>query len=146
MIGRKPVLPPLEVAGTISVNEFGWLMLELNTLLPHCRFSTPAWLTDTITRLLDQHKRRRGRLPKGGSAPFVGPEHEAAGGDPEPEEPGPARSAEPALLGQGQPGQGASTPSLEVPEPHFKECRNGTSASAGTGLQEVPDRHPSYKL
>lgn len=35
-IGRKPVLPPLEVAGTISVNEFGWLMLELNTLLPHC--------------------------------------------------------------------------------------------------------------
>lgn len=145
-IGRKPVLPPLEVAGTISVNEFGWLMLELNTLLPHCRFSTPAWLTDTITRLLDQHKRRRGRLPKGGSAPFVGPEHEAAGGDPEPEEPGPARSAEPALLGQGQPGQGASTPSLEVPEPHFKECRNGTSASAGTGLQEVPDRHPSYKL
>ena len=80
------------------------------------------------------------------SAASLGPEHEAAGGDPEPEEPGPARSAEPALLGQGQPGQGASTPSLEVPEPHFKECRNGTSASAGTGLQEVPDRHPSYKL
>lgn len=62
-IGRKPVLPPLEVAGTISVNEFGWLMLELNTLLPHCRFSTPAWLTDTITRLLDQHERRQGKLP-----------------------------------------------------------------------------------
>lgn len=34
-IGRKPVLPPLDVAGSISVNEFGWLLIELNTLLPH---------------------------------------------------------------------------------------------------------------
>ena len=62
-IGRKPVLPPLDVAGSISVNEFGWLLMELNTLLPHCRFSTPVWLTDTITRLLDQHERRQGKLP-----------------------------------------------------------------------------------
>lgn len=62
-IGRKPVLPPLEVAGTISVNEFGWLMLELNTLLPHCRFAPPLWLTDTISRLLDRHERRHGKLP-----------------------------------------------------------------------------------
>ena len=62
-IGRKPVLPPLDVAGSISVNEFGWLLVELNTLLPHCRFSTPVWLTDTITRLLDQHERRQGKLP-----------------------------------------------------------------------------------
>ena len=62
-VGRKPVLPTLDVAGSISVNEFGWLMIELNTLLPHCRFSTPVWLTDTITRLLDQHERRHGKLP-----------------------------------------------------------------------------------
>ena len=62
-IGRKPVLPPLDVAGSISVNEFGWLLMELNTLLPHCRFSTPVWLTDTITRLLDQYERRQGKLP-----------------------------------------------------------------------------------
>ena len=62
-IGRKPVLPSLDVAGSISVNEFGWLLIELNTLLPHCRFSTPVWLTDTITRLLDQHERRQGKLP-----------------------------------------------------------------------------------
>ena len=62
-IGRMPVLPPLDVAGSISVNEFGWLLIELNTLLPHCRFSTPVWLTDTITRLLDQHERRQGKLP-----------------------------------------------------------------------------------
>ena len=62
-IGRMPVLPPLDVAGSISVNEFGWLLIELNTLLPHCRFSTPVWLTDTITRLQDQHVRRQGKLP-----------------------------------------------------------------------------------
>ena len=62
-IGRKPVLPTLDVAGSISVNEFGWLMIELNTLLPHCRFSTPAWLTDTITRLLDQHERPTASCP-----------------------------------------------------------------------------------
>ena len=62
-IGRMPVLPPLDVAGSISVNEFGWLLIELNTLLPHCRFSTPVWLTDTITPLLDQHERRQGKLP-----------------------------------------------------------------------------------
>ena len=61
--GRKPLLPVLDVAGEISVNEFGWLLIELNTLLPHCRFSTPVWLTDTITRLLDQHERRQGKLP-----------------------------------------------------------------------------------
>lgn len=62
-IGQKPVLPALDVAGTINVNEFGWLLIELNTLLPHCRFSTPLWQTDTITRLLDQHERRHGKLP-----------------------------------------------------------------------------------
>ena len=62
-VGQKPGLSSLDVAGSISVNEFGWLMIELNTLLPHCRFTTPVWLTDTITRLLDQCERRRGKLP-----------------------------------------------------------------------------------
>ena len=56
--------------------------------------------------------------PKGGSAPFVDPEHEAAGGDPEPEGAEFVRSAESALLGQEQAGDGVSTPSLEVPERH----------------------------
>ena len=60
-IGRKPVLPPLDVAGSISVNEFG--REALNTLLPHCRFSSPVWLTDTITRLLDRQERSQGKLP-----------------------------------------------------------------------------------
>jgi len=62
-IGQKPSSPQLDTAGTIEVNEFGWLHIQLNTLLPHCRFAPPLWLTDTISRLLDQYERRNGKLP-----------------------------------------------------------------------------------
>lgn len=62
-IGRKPELEPLEIAGHIERNEFGWLHIRLNTLLPNCRFESPLWLTDTVTRLLDQFERRHGKLP-----------------------------------------------------------------------------------
>ena len=62
-IGQKPPLPPLHIAGEIEVNEFGWLHIQLNTLLPHCRFAPPLWLTDTIARLLDQYEYSRGKLP-----------------------------------------------------------------------------------
>ena len=82
--------------------------------------------------------------PKGGSAPFVDPEHEAAGRDPEPEGAESVRSAESALLGQEQAGDGVSLPAVEVPEQHFKKCGGGTSASAELELPEVPERHPNY--
>ena len=62
-LGRRPSLPPLELAGRLEVNEFGWLHIQLETLLPHCRLEPPLWLTDTITRLLDQYEGRRGKLP-----------------------------------------------------------------------------------
>ena len=62
-LGRRPSLPPLELAGRLEVNEFGWLHIRLETLLPHCRFEPPLWLTDTITRLLDRYGGRRGKLP-----------------------------------------------------------------------------------
>ena len=62
-VGQKPALPPLDAAGKVEVNEFGWLHIQLNTLLPHCRFAPPLWLTDTISRLLDRHERRHGKLP-----------------------------------------------------------------------------------
>lgn len=62
-IGKKPMLSPLDAAGKIEVNEFGWLHIQLHTLLPHCRFAPPLWLTDTISRLLDQHERQYGKLP-----------------------------------------------------------------------------------
>ena len=62
-IGQKPAPPPLDAAGQIETNEFGWLHIRLHTLLPHCRFAPPLWLTDTISRLLDRHERRHGKLP-----------------------------------------------------------------------------------
>lgn len=74
-IGQKPTLPHQEIAGRIEVNEFGWLHIQLNTLLPHCRFAPPLWLTDTITRLLDQHERSRGKLPLLDHALLVIEEH-----------------------------------------------------------------------
>ena len=84
---------------------------------------------------------------KGGSAPFVGPEHEAAGAVPEnqPEDCGDVRSAESAPLDRPVPSDGVSTPALEVPEQHFKKCGTGTSRSAGMELPEVPKWHPSQK-
>ena len=62
-LSRGMPLERLEIAGRTDTNEYGWLHIQLNTLLPHCRFQSPAWLTDTITRLLDQHERRHGKLP-----------------------------------------------------------------------------------
>ena len=62
-IGQKPTFPSLDIAGQVEANEFGWLHIQLNTLLPHCRFAPPLWLTDTITRLLDQYEGRRVKLP-----------------------------------------------------------------------------------
>ncbi len=86
---------------------------------------------------------------QGGSAPFVGPEDEAAGGEPEdPPERGEAeasRSAGSALQDQTDPPAGVSIPRQEVPEQHFKKCEISSSGSAGTELPEVPDRHPNYK-
>ena len=60
---RSPVWPVTEIAGSIETNEFGWLHITLNTLLPHCRFKTPAYLSDTITRLVESHQAKGGRVP-----------------------------------------------------------------------------------
>lgn len=79
---------------------------------------------------------------KGGSVPFVGPGHEAAGGEPEGADA--PRSAESALLEQEQSGDGTPAPSLEVPGSHFKKCQDSISASAGMELSEVPEWHPNY--
>ena len=60
---RSPVWPLTEIAGSIETNEFGWLHITLNTLLPHCRFKTPAYLSDTIIRLVESHQSEGGRVP-----------------------------------------------------------------------------------
>ncbi len=62
--GNRPVIPAREVTGSVSILEYSWLHFTLNTLLPHCRYQTPAWLSDTIRRLLDDYE------ASGGSVPF----------------------------------------------------------------------------
>ena len=71
----KPMLIPHTIAGRIEINEFGWLHIELDSLLPHCRYSTPVYLTDTITRLLDEYERTQRRLPRLDTAALVIDEH-----------------------------------------------------------------------
>ena len=67
----KPLPPTIKLTGRAEVNEYGWLHIELNSLLPHCRYQTPAWLADTISRLLDDYESRGRQLPSYGSAMLV---------------------------------------------------------------------------
>ena len=61
--GSRPVLPPMEIAGSVELLGYNWLHITLNTLLPHCRFQPPEWLRDTIRRLLDDYEAQGCRLP-----------------------------------------------------------------------------------
>lgn len=61
--GNRPVYLPMEVAGTVETLGYGWLHITLNTLLPHCRFQPPEWLSDTIRRLLDNYEAQGCKLP-----------------------------------------------------------------------------------
>lgn len=49
--------------GTVGLLEGRWPRITLNTLLPHCRYQTALWLTDTIRRLLNEYERGHGKLP-----------------------------------------------------------------------------------
>lgn len=59
----KPALKPQMSAGWMESNQYGWLHIQLNTLLPHCRYASPEWITDTISRILDQYEQRFGKFP-----------------------------------------------------------------------------------
>ena len=43
---RRTRLASLQIAGSVEMLEYTWLHIQINTLLPHCRYQTPAWLTD----------------------------------------------------------------------------------------------------
>ena len=60
---RKRSAPFQEVTGYAEKLGYRWLHIQLNTLLPHCRYQTPAWLSDTIGRLLDDFERRGNEIP-----------------------------------------------------------------------------------
>ena len=61
--GKRPQAPFSAVTGHVEKMGYGWLHLELDTLLPHCRYQSPVWLTDTIRRLLDDFEARGNPIP-----------------------------------------------------------------------------------
>lgn len=73
--GKRVKLPHMEVTGYMESYGYGWIHICLNTLLPHCRYQTPAWLTDTIRRLLDDYEDQGGVLPYFQRAMLVIDEH-----------------------------------------------------------------------
>lgn len=60
--GRE--LRPAEVVGCVERIGLDWLHIRINTLLPHCRFQPPTWLTDTLRELLDAYELCGGTLPR----------------------------------------------------------------------------------
>jgi hypothetical protein len=74
---KRPSLPPMQIIGSVETFglDNGWLHIRLNTLLPHCRYQTPSWLTDTIRRLLDGYEAVGNALPRFEQALLVIDEH-----------------------------------------------------------------------
>ena len=73
--GGRPRAPRMEAAGYVEQFGCGWLHIQLNTLLPHCRYQTPEWLSDTIRRLLDEYEDGGSTLPHFNQAMLVIDEH-----------------------------------------------------------------------
>ena len=69
------IMPQSEIDALISVG-----FIKLNTLLPHCRYQTPGWLTDTIRRLLDDYEAAGNTLPCFERALLVIDEHSDVSG------------------------------------------------------------------
>ena len=61
--GKRPAAPFRAVAGHVEKLGYSWLHIRLNTLLPHCRYQNPNWVSDTIRRLLDDFEARGNPLP-----------------------------------------------------------------------------------
>lgn len=60
---QRPRLAAREIVGSVEMLDYTWLHIRINTLLPHCRYQTPAWLTDSIHRLLDGYEATGRQLP-----------------------------------------------------------------------------------
>lgn len=73
--GGKPPAPCVDIGGTVRLLDGRWLHIRLDTLLPHCRFQSPGYLADTITRLLDGFVENGRRLPYYKKALLVMDEH-----------------------------------------------------------------------
>ena len=73
--GNRPALSPMEVCGFVETLGYDWLHIQLNPLLPHCRYQTSDWLSDTICRLLDEYEAGGSKLPFFKQAMLVIDEH-----------------------------------------------------------------------
>lgn len=73
--GIRRTLTHMEVNGLVEQFGYGWLHIQLNSLLPHCRYQTPEWLIDTIRRLLDDYEAGGNHLPMFNKALLVIDEH-----------------------------------------------------------------------
>ena len=78
--GNRARAPAMEIAGHVEILCEDWLHICRNTLLPHCRFQSPNWLTDTIRRLLDHYEAQGKPLPRYKRALLVIDEHSSIGG------------------------------------------------------------------
>ena len=63
------------ITGFAEINEYGWLYIRLNMLLPHCRFQSTAYISDTIIHLLDQFESGGRKIPKFKNVHMVIDEH-----------------------------------------------------------------------
>ncbi len=70
-----PAARQKNISGMIRLHDMGWLHIRLETLLPHCRFQTPAYLSDTVARLMDSLGEGGARLPYFKKAVLVIDEH-----------------------------------------------------------------------
>ena len=44
--------------GTLEIAGAGWVHMQIDTLLPHCRYMPATWLTDTVRQLLTAYTQR----------------------------------------------------------------------------------------
>lgn len=73
---RKPDAPEIpSLVGGIEVNEFGWVHITLNSLLPNCKYKTPLWLQNTLSALLLGYQKNGRKLPKFERAMLIIEEH-----------------------------------------------------------------------
>ena len=79
--GNRPTLPAREVTGSVNILEYSWLHITLPTLLPHCRFQPPVWLSDTLRRLLDDFEAAGGAVPcfQNGAVLFIDEHSDVSG-------------------------------------------------------------------
>lgn len=56
--GRRDGLEYQLPSGHIEIAGAGWVHMQIDTLLPHCRYLPAAWLTDTVRQLLTAYMQR----------------------------------------------------------------------------------------